>query len=332
MEDLNNTLTIDDYFNVLNLNEETAEEELLKALPFVINNSEIMRTYTLQYDNRDIFSALLKEKLIGAKNFEFIQKQYTSYFIDKLESYIEPRWFTACFMNNYNNSSIWGSYGNNHAGICMEYKQTILDSKFKMEVLLEKENMFADKHKELELQQVIYSKKLNEINFFSYIIKIMQKKDYIQKQWFYDENGNASEYLARFSSNKNSWLNEYNRMWLNAITIKDEVWKFEDEYRLVINDFWDDYPDSGIKLKYDFNDLISITFGIKTSTIDKYNIARIIFGKCEKYERNDFKFYQAYYDETSGKIEREEIPLLKSFQDNKDNLALYDSTIEQHAG
>jgi hypothetical protein len=65
------------------------------------------------------------------------------------------------------------------------------------------------------------------------------------------------------------------------------------------------------KLKYAFNDLDGIIFGIKTSMEDKLKIIKIIESKCRKENRKDFKFYQAYYSKQKGIIDHAEMTLLK---------------------
>ena len=65
------------------------------------------------------------------------------------------------------------------------------------------------------------------------------------------------------------------------------------------------------KLKYDFNDLDGIIFGIKTSASDKFKILKVIDEKCRRSNRNDFKFYQAYYSRKENCIKYAQMPLLK---------------------
>jgi len=69
------------------------------------------------------------------------------------------------------------------------------------------------------------------------------------------------------------------------------------------------------KLKYDFNDLEGIIFGIKTSTSDKIKIIEIINKKCKENNRNDFSFYQAYYSKETGNVNYEKLNLVYSQKD-----------------
>ncbi|HUN97009.1 MAG TPA: hypothetical protein VMU69_12360, partial [Bradyrhizobium sp.] len=57
------------------------------------------------------------------------------------------------------------------------------------------------------------------------------------------------------------------------------------------------------KLKYRFDDLRGIIFGMKTSTDHKIAIARMIHDKCKETGRTDFAIYQAYYSRRTGRVE-----------------------------
>lgn len=48
-------------------------------------------------------------------------------------------------------------------------------------------------------------------------------------------------------------------------------------------------------LKYDFQNLKGLIFGINTSNDEKVKIFEIIQKKCVEHQRKDFEFYQAYY-------------------------------------
>ena len=69
-------------------------------------------------------------------------------------------------------------------------------------------------------------------------------------------------------------------------------WGYEKEHRLVLNSGMDE---AHRKLKYEFNSLHGIIFGINTKEEDKLKIIDIIESKCSQYERGEFKIYQAYH-------------------------------------
>jgi hypothetical protein len=73
-----------------------------------------------------------------------------------------------------------------------------------------------------------------------------------------------------------------------------------------------EFPDrTSRKLRYRFEDLEGIIFGIKTPHEAKVEIMRIIGAKCRNAVRSDFEFHQAYYSRQTGRIETALLPLLK---------------------
>lgn len=97
----------------------------------------------------------------------------------------------------------------------------------------------------------------------------------------------------------------------DSTTIKLKDWDYEKEYRLILNGMNCNYGVEQRKLKYEFNDLEGIVFGINTSEQHKLEIIKIVEAKCRTNNRNDFKFYQAYYSSRNGKIELKEMDFIK---------------------
>jgi hypothetical protein len=97
----------------------------------------------------------------------------------------------------------------------------------------------------------------------------------------------------------------------DVVTSKLEGWQHEIEYRLVLKTLAIDKNDPSLRIHtYDFADLISITFGIHTETLDKLNIIKIIKSKSLLSSRNDFKIYQAYHCKKLANIQRHELNVL----------------------
>lgn len=57
-------------------------------------------------------------------------------------------------------------------------------------------------------------------------------------------------------------------------------------------------------VKYDLRFLKGVIFGINTSEYDKMRIVDAL--RCKKNLAEDFKFYQAYYDDSVMKIKKRE--------------------------
>ncbi|MGP5435843.1 DUF2971 domain-containing protein [Psychrobacter alimentarius] len=55
------------------------------------------------------------------KNKNFVIIDFPKDYISQLEKLIFPNWYTACFMSECTNSSVWGHYGDNHSGVCLVF-------------------------------------------------------------------------------------------------------------------------------------------------------------------------------------------------------------------
>ena len=56
---------------------------------------------------------------VGMKNAKFLVVDFPSIYVDQLRRLLWPDWYTACFVKDYYNSSLWGNYGDvprNRAG------------------------------------------------------------------------------------------------------------------------------------------------------------------------------------------------------------------------
>ena len=82
--------------------------------------------------------------------------------------------------------------------------------------------------------------------------------------------------------------------------------------RAILHDTLEQYCEPQSRcIKYDFNSLDGIIFGIKTPMESKLEIIYRVYEHCQKTERTDFKFYQARYDRQRDKIVPMELQQLK---------------------
>ena len=89
------------------------------------------------------------------------------------------------------------------------------------------------------------------------------------------------------------WRKEYHINRSKSITIKTRDWLKEKEYRLSIVNT----PDARHRcIKYEFESLEGIIFGIKTRADDKIKIINLVERMCVEQGRTSFSFYQARYD------------------------------------
>ena len=52
------------------------------------------------------------------KNRQLMILDFSKIYLNGLERLLWPNWYTACFMKNYHNSSVWGHYGDGHRVYC----------------------------------------------------------------------------------------------------------------------------------------------------------------------------------------------------------------------
>lgn len=244
-------------------------------------------------------------------NAFFLTSEFPNKFISKLESEIYPPWYSASFLSKNKNSAIWGHYGNNHKGVCLKFKTK--ENKKNLVLNLETEYGYSSgpiigmrPHK---FKKIKYHNKHIEIDFFRSIGRL--RKFELNKLWYSDSEGNVSVCGKYFNENEEEWFNSYWDNFNNSLEIKLKEWKYEKEYRLILQGDFIDYTNKeSRKLKYDFNDLEGITFGIKTNNSDKLQIIKIIEQKCQEHNRKDFDLFQAYYSKESGQIESFKLKVL----------------------
>ncbi|WP_179415957.1 hypothetical protein HDF19_06655 [Mucilaginibacter sp. E4BP6] len=132
--------------------------------------------------------------------------------------------------------------------------------------------------------------------------------NFLEATWYCDEDGNHSPYASHLYEQTETWRKAYWANFEQSLAIKTKEWEYEQEYRLTISGHFTDYKErDSRKLQYRFEDLKGLIFGIKTASLDKLRIMRIINEKCKSTGRTDFKFCQAYYSRATKQIEHQEI-------------------------
>lgn len=250
-------------------------------------------------------------------NLHFLVYKFQEKYLAKLESAIFPNWYSASFLKNSTNSAVWAHYGDNHKGVCLKYK--VKDQSGKYQLNLNTEYGYNDGPivgmQPHTFKKIEYSNKHVEVDFFRSIGRL--PKIVLNALWYSDENGDNSICGSHLNDKTDEWRNQYWNNFDNSLSVKLKEWSYEEEYRLLISGDFIDYSDvNKRKLKYDFNDLEGIIFGIKTGSEEKLKIIKIIEGKCRKHKREDFNFYQAYYSTETGKIESHKLNLLTFKQSN----------------
>lgn len=246
------------------------------------------------------------------KNKNFVIIDFPKDYISQLEKLIFPNWYTACFMSECTNSSVWGHYGDNHSGVCLVFNIDSIDEKKFLK--LKGVTGYGSKGKTYSFSNYMfhpidYKTGYGSIDFFRMIGRMPVSE--LQSMW-YTLNDSVSKCAGEIFDDENNWRNKYWDSFYKGILIKSKDWSYENEYRLILSSTLDDFSDPKDRtLNYDFSSLKGIIFGIKTKIEHKLEIMRIINNKCNENDRSDFKFYQARYSSESKCILHDELSLIQ---------------------
>ena len=245
------------------------------------------------------------------KNIQLVIYDFPNRFLNEIERQLWAKWYTACFMKDYRNSSIWGHYGDKHEGACLIFEPVKTGEDGGLELY----QGIGGSVRTIPLLEISYVDKLGEVDFFQSIGRLTV--ELLMKQWYTDEEGNISECAAHIprdgdmdSDEMVGWRKSYWTNFYRDITAKTKDWEYEQEYRLILEDGLRQFDEKESRsLTYDFNSLKGIIFGIKTADEDRLRIIEIIQRKCRENNRTDFKFFQAEYSPEDGNIHKYEIQL-----------------------
>lgn len=232
------------------------------------------------------YSNSLHNYYINMENITYLK--FTEEYVNCLIKHFYPYEYIASFSTKYDNHVVWSHYTNNHEGICMIYKN---DIKFLNK--LDKNTIFDNK-----LYKVKYTNNIKTSSFF----KDMYYKEYKEYMdfWHLDTNGKKSalyrkkDLSYKDSINYKNLFDKYTKKSFIFSMQKLEHWKDENEYRLIMLSYYYQLDKNYKVMKYDFNSLNGIIFGIKTPMTDKLKIIEIIQKLCNQHKRKEFNFYQAY--------------------------------------
>ena len=194
---------------------------------------------------------------------------------------IYPKWYTACFTRNWQNSSVWGHYAENHRGVCLifeanESREGGMPTIYLNGITDFKNNQEVWSNFQMHFYNIKYQKKVSEIDFFQSIGQV--SKEILEKFWYRDEDGNLSKCGDHLeANNQDLWKKNYWENFYHDITTKTRDWEYEQENRLILsNPFYDWDEKCRRTLTYDFSSLKGVIFGIKTSDDDKFKIIQTI--------------------------------------------------------
>jgi DUF2971 family protein len=232
-------------------------------------------------------------------------------YLRSLETLSYGDWYTACFVADPTQASMWGYYGDGHRGACLKFKTAAFPSgelglqlNWKPAsggIAQTPEQIHKYSPHLCQLQEVRYANRYPEVDFFRSLGTLIPEQ---ANFWFRDANGAISSTGMDLVMQTEAWRKKYWDTFRSGVTTKLTDWQHEQEYRITLQSRSVDLSiPSERTLHYRFEDLHGIIFGMNMSMGEKAAIVRIIESKCAEAGRTDFEFHQAYYSRLSGKVE-----------------------------
>lgn len=253
-------------------------------------------------------------KDVGTKDIEWyrLSAGFSSGYIRNIKKLCVYNWYVACFMDSAENSSIWGTYGNNHTGVCLIY-ETNADHGKPMLELAQMQGSSKGRGKYF-FKKVRYDEHPPVLKFFTSLARYSIPQLY--NDWFLSVDGKSSSLAASAFKNEEAWRDSHFTDHETSVTTKLEAWRGEAEYRLTLTSPMNNHGDKqSRKLTYDFKKLHGIIFGINTTQEEKFQLVSIVEKLCDLYKKKGFVFYQAYHSVLSGKIERHQLFIVSASDD-----------------
>ena len=285
-------------------------EKLLKEEDGIKKIESLIFIQKHMHDELALINNAKNKFVINFPNKNFLLIDFVNIYLETLEKLMYPNWYTACFMTESHNSSVWGHYGDSHKGVCLIFEASEKESiSFSNGKIGENLNGIVRGTIEHKFYKVNYEKGYPKIDFFRSIGRLPISKLY--STWYkgYDCD---SKIFDDFNKDQDRWRKNYWDTFYKNILTKSKDWEYEKEYRLILSGLLDDEIKKENRiLQYDFKQLKGLIFGIKTPLEDKIKIIDIIANKCKINNRSDFEFYQAYYCHENKNILHKKLSLIK---------------------
>lgn len=266
-----------------------------------LSNDEVK--YASEITKMDVLAFLQKSNFKGnydlwseSKNQRWMDLSinFPEQYLSLLTTLCHSNWYTACFMESCSNSAIWGTYGSEHKGACLKFKV----EEFKKQLVLDLGIPQTSKPSNWTItkfyfNKVTYDGASPDLDFFRSLGAIAGPK--VVSDWLTLDGKKSSCYDDVFADEK-KWRADYHAHIKKSITDKTKDWSGEVEQRLLLQSYLKDYSSSNTrKLKYQFNSLESIIFGVNMPALHKFELIDMVTSLCKKYDRPEFIFNQAYF-------------------------------------
>ena len=117
-------------------------------------------------------------------NRQFLMLEMPSVYLDRVSALVWPRWYTACFTKNCENSALWAHYGDSHRGVALIFDTDENDGVTGLELNTSIEGNEYDDGQGLfiETDDITYTDENAEVNFFEAIGWLPQ--DELLRTWY----------------------------------------------------------------------------------------------------------------------------------------------------
>lgn len=268
--------------------------DLIKVLFTAVQSIQKELSLSIKIDSKKIENKEIKN---------FILIDFPDRYIEEVKALSFSPPCVTCFMEDYKSPAFWGYYGGNHYGICLIFDDENTNNEIHFDFKTSWGGISCS------TQKIKYQCNYPDVNFFRMLGALPLFT--IDHCWLTDWEGNSSSFL-RINDDylSDDWRKEYNKNTQEIFSIKLPDWQKENEHRIILgkNLVAGDTEDSR-KFRYDFNLLKGIIFGVRTPDSYKIKIMDVINEKCKNTERNDFKFYQTFYNESNGLLDINEIKI-----------------------
>lgn len=286
--------TIDEFQrkNIVSRLEDYAENLLQQQLFRMDNKSE---------EQGFLYSDEAGEKGNKERNWFSIRVDYPNIYVDQLKELIFPQSYVVCFSSANDNSAMWGNYADNHKGVCLIYESDELMIRHS-KVTVDTGDSFTrlNDYSKLEVTPIEYGGEMVHRNFFETLGQLSCPQICT---WLSGPSG-RSKIIDYYSKDKDLWRESYWKADKARRFRKLDSWKHESEYRASITNVFGIYDDPAKRnLEFSPDALKGVIFGIKTSEYDKRRIIDAVPSECDWLNKDKFNFYQAFYDDDTGKIE-----------------------------
>lgn len=218
-----------------------------------------------------------------------ISSNFAYRYVSQLENLVYPGGWVVCFSKKNDNSVMWGNYADHHCGVCLVYDFAIKEGNV-IELRHEKEqqNILA------KAGEVRYTTETVERNFFE---SLWQFSSESIRAWMEGANGEVSDFYETYR--EPARIEEYRKPFTIKYYTKMPEWEYENEYRLLLEDYWFDKEER--YFKYPKTALKGVIFGKETSLEDYTRVLKAV--KYSDVDLENFQVYRAVYNEAQREID-----------------------------